>query len=86
VPKADKLLCSKVKIGDEVRTIVSGIAKFYKPEDMVGRKVVVVTNLPPRKMRGIVSEGMLLCAFSDDDSKLTLLTVAEDMESGAEIG
>jgi methionyl-tRNA synthetase len=86
VPKADKLLCSKVKIGDEVRTIVSGIAKFYKPEDMVGRKVVVVTNLPPRKMRGIVSEGMLLCAFSDDDSKLTLLTVSEDMESGAEIG
>jgi methionyl-tRNA synthetase len=53
---------------------------------MVGRKVVVVTNLPPRKMRGIVSEGMLLCAFSDDDSKLTLLTVSEDMESGAEIG
>lgn len=86
VKKSDKLLCSKVKIGSGVRTIVSGIANYYSPEDMVGRKVVVVTNLPPRKMCGIVSEGMLLCAFSGDDSKLTLLTVSENIESGSEIG
>lgn len=84
VEGADKLLKSKIKIGDEVRTIVSGIAKHYAPEDMVGKKVVVVTNLPPRKMRGVMSEGMILAA-SDESGILNLLTVDGDIENGAEI-
>lgn len=84
VEGADKLLKSRIKIGDEVRTILSGIAKHYSPEDMVGKKVVVVTNLPPRKMRGVMSEGMILAA-SDKDGKLNLVTVDGNIEDGAEI-
>jgi len=74
-PKADKLLVFKVDIGSEVRQIVSGIAKFYKPEELVGKKVVVVKNLTPIKLRGEDSCGMLLCAANDDDSALELLNV-----------
>lgn len=73
-PKADKLLVFKVNIGDEIRQIVSGIAKFYKPEDLVGKKVVVVKNLKPVNLRGVKSEGMLLCACTDDDSSLELIS------------
>ena len=69
VPKADKLLCSQVKIGSQVRQIVSGIRSTYSPEEMVGKKVMVLVNLQPRKIRGLVSEGMLLCA-EDADGKL----------------
>ena len=65
--KADKLLVSKIDIGGEVRQIVSGIAKHIKPEDFVGKKVVVVTNLKPCKIRGEESEGMILCAENDKD-------------------
>ncbi len=84
VEKSDKLLKSKVDIGNgEVRTVLSGIAKHYSPEDMVGRTVVMVKNLPPRKMRGIESEGMLLCA--SDKNGLKLLTVSGEIEAGAEI-
>ena len=86
VPKADKLLMSTLKVGDTERVVVSGIAKFYTPEEMVGKKVVLLANLAPRKIRGVESHGMLLCAASADDSKLSLLTVDSDMEDGCEIG
>ena len=82
VPKANKLLVSKIKIGDEVRQIVSGIAAYYKPEEFVGKKVVVVTNLKPVKLRGILSEGMVLCA-SDDEGKLVAVGPLGEMVSGA---
>ena len=85
VPKADKLLMSTLKVGDTERVVVSGIAKFYTPEEMVGKKVVLA-NLAPRKIRGVESHGMLLCAANADDSKLSLLTVDSDMEDGCEIG
>ena len=86
VPKADKLLMSTLKVGDTERIVVSGIAKFYTPEEMVGKKVVLLANLVPRKIRGVESHGMLLCAANADDSKLSLLTVDSDMEDGCEIG
>lgn len=86
VPKADKLLMSTLKVGDTERMVVSGIAKFYTPEEMVGKKVVLLANLAPRKIRGVESHGMLLCAANADDSKLSLLTVDSDMEDGCEIG
>lgn len=86
VPKADKLLKSTLKVGDTERIVVSGIAKFYTPEEMVGKKVVLLANLAPRKIRGVESHGMLLCAANADDSKLSLLTVDSDIEDGCEIG
>ena len=86
VPKADKLLMSTLKVGDTERVVVSGIAKFYTPEEMVGKKVVLLANLAPRKIRGVESHGMLLCAANADDSRLSLLTVDSDMEDGCEIG
>ncbi len=84
VPKADKLLCSQVRIGSQVRQIVSGIRSSYTPEEMVGKKVMVLMNLAPRKMAGVVSEGMLLCA-EDASGNLALMTPEKDMPSGAEI-
>ena len=84
VEKSDKLLKSTVRIGEETRTVVSGIAKFYKPEDMVGKKVVMITNLKPAKLRGIVSEGMILCA-EDESGNLCLLAPEKDMPSGSGI-
>ena len=84
VEKSDKLLKSTVKIGNETRTVVSGIAKFYKPEEMVGKKVVMITNLKPAKLRGIVSEGMILCA-EDENGNLKLLAPEGDIEDGSGI-
>ena len=84
VEKSDKLLKSTVKIGNETRTVVSGIAKFYTPEEMVGKKVVMITNLKPAKLRGILSEGMLLCA-EDEEGNLALLTPEKAMPSGSGI-
>ena len=84
VPKADKLLCSQVKIGSQVRQIVSGIRSTYSPEEMVGKKVMVLVNLQPRKIRGLVSEGMLLCA-EDADGRLSLVAPEKEMPAGAEI-
>ncbi|MGN0438908.1 MAG: methionine--tRNA ligase [Lachnospiraceae bacterium] len=84
VPKSKKLLCSQVKIGSEVRQIVSGIKNQFSPEDMVGKKVVVVTNLKPAKLAGVESQGMILCA-EDADGKLSLVTTADDIPHGAEI-
>ena len=84
VPKSKKLLCSQVKIGSQVRQILSGIKAHYTPEEMVGKKVMVVTNLKPAKLAGMVSEGMLLCA-EDADGNLSLMTPEKDMPAGAEI-
>lgn len=83
-PDADKLLVFKVKIGSDRRTIVSGIKKWYKPEDLVGKKVVVLANLKPRKIRGIESKGMILSAENGDD--LSVITVLNDVQEGADIG
>ena len=85
VPNSKKLLCSQVKMGSEVRQIVSGIRPKYSAAEMVGKKVVVVANLKPAKLAGVVSEGMLLCA-EDDKGELALLTAEKDMPNGAEIG
>ena len=87
VEKADKLLQFKLKMGDEIRTVVSGIAKFYEsPEELVGKKLVLVANLAPKKIRGIMSHGMLLSAATDDDSLLQVLQVThEDIPSGATV-
>ena len=85
VEKADKLLCSKIDVGEDTpRTIVSGIAKYYTPEEMVGKQVVVVTNLKPVKLRGIMSQGMILCA-SDEEGKLCLVSPIDGMKPGSEI-
>lgn len=84
VEKSDKLLVSKIKIGDDVRQIVSGIAKYYKPEEMIGKKVVVVTNLKPVKLRGVLSEGMVLAA-SDDDGNLNLISPDGNIKDGSEV-
>ncbi len=84
VPKSKKLLCSKVKIGSEVRQIVSGIKAHYSPEDMVGKKVVVVTNLKPAKLAGVESQGMILCA-EDAEGNLSLVTTEKEVPHGAEI-
>lgn len=84
VPKSKKLLCSQVKIGSQVKQIVSGIKAFYSPEEMVGKKVMVLVNLKPAKLAGVLSEGMLLCA-EDVDGNLTLMTPEREMPSGAEI-
>lgn len=84
VEKADKLLKSQIKIGNEVRQIVSGIAKYYTPEEMVGKKVIVVCNLKPVKLRGILSEGMILAA-SDENGNLVLASTDKDIESGAKV-
>ena len=85
VKGSKKLLCSKVKIGSQVKQILSGIRPHYAPEEMVGKKVMVLVNLAPRQMAGLVSEGMLLCA-EDAEGNLALLTPEKDMPAGAEIG
>ena len=84
VEKSKKLLCSQVKIGSQVKQIVSGIRKYYSPEEMVGKKVMVLVNLKPAKLAGVLSEGMLLCA-EDAEGNLALLKPEKDMPSGAEI-
>ena len=84
-PKADRLLVEQVDLGDETRQIVSGIAKFFSPQEMVGRKVIVVSNLKPAKLRGVESQGMILCAASDDDSALDLATICKDLPNGTTV-
>lgn len=84
VPKADKLLQFKIDDGLETRTILSGIAKHFKPEELVGKQVCFIANLPPRTMRGIVSEGMILSA-EDNEGRLSLLTVQQAAKPGSEI-
>ena len=84
VKKSKKLLCSQVKIGSQVKQIVSGIQKHYTPEEMVGKKVMVLVNLKPAKLAGVLSEGMLLCA-EDENGTLALMTPDKEMPAGAEI-
>ena len=84
VKKAKKLLVSQIKIGAETRQIVSGIAKYYKPEEMIGKKVAVITNLKPCKLCGVESQGMILAA-GDDEGNLSVVTVDKDIISGSEI-
>ena len=84
VPKSKKLLCSQVKIGSQVKQIVSGIRKHYTPEEMVGKKVMVLVNLKQAKLAGVLSEGMLLCA-EDAEGNLALMTPEKAMPAGAEI-
>ena len=84
VPKSKKLLCSQVKIGTKTRQIISGIKAHYTPEEMVGKKVMVVTNLKPAKLAGMLSEGMILCA-EDAEGNLALMTPEKKMPAGAEI-
>ena len=84
VKKSKKLLCSQVKIGSEVKQIVSGIKAHYKAEEMVGKKVMVLVNLKPAKLAGVLSEGMLLCA-EDAEGKLALMVPEQEMPAGAEI-
>ncbi len=85
VEKSKKLLCSQVKMGSEVRQIVSGLRPYYTAEEMVGKKVVVVANLKPAKLAGVLSEGMLLCA-EDAEGKPVLLTAEKDVPNGVSIG
>jgi methionyl-tRNA synthetase len=84
VAKSKKLLCSQVRIGSQVKQIVSGIKAHYSPEEMVGKKVMVVVNLKPAKLAGVVSEGMLLCA-EDAEGNLSLMVPEKSMPAGAEI-
>jgi methionyl-tRNA synthetase len=84
-PKADKLLLIKVDLGTEQRQIVAGIRGYHKPEDLVGKNVVVVANLQPRMMRGYESQGMLLAASSDSRDKVIVVTVDGDIPPGAKV-
>ena len=84
VKKSKKLLCSQVRIGSEVKQIVSGIKAHYTPEQMVGKKVMVLVNLKPAKLAGVLSEGMLLCA-EDEKGELSLMVPEKAMPAGAEI-
>lgn len=85
VKKSKKLLCSQVKIGSQVRQILSGIKAWYTPEEMVGKKVMVVTNLKPAKLAGMISEGMILCT-EDAEGNVVLMQPEKDVPAGAEIG
>lgn len=83
---ADKLLKLTISLGDMgERTLAAGIAQHYAPEELVGRKIVVVANLAPRKLRGIESQGMLLAASPSDDSKIVLLSLEKEIEEGSKI-
>ncbi len=84
VKKSKKLLCSQVKIGNQVKQIISGIKQYYKAEEMVGKKVMVLVNLKPAKLAGLMSEGMLLCA-EDENGELSLMVPEKEMPAGAEI-
>ena len=84
-PKADKLLVEQIDLGDETRQIVSGIAQFYKPEELLGKKVIVVMNLKPAVLRGVESQGMILCAASEDKKDLDIVTITKELVNGTEV-
>ena len=84
LPKSDKLLKSTIFDGERERTTLSGIAQWYTPEEMIGKKVVIVANLAPRKMRGVVSEGMILASSVGDDAKVVFID--SDVPAGSRIG
>ena len=83
--KSKKLLCSQVKIGNEVRQILSGIHQWYEPEQMVGKKVMVLTNLAPRKMAGLESQGMILAAEDASGNLSVMVPEKQEIQAGAEI-
>jgi methionyl-tRNA synthetase len=85
VENADKLLKNTIEMGNEIRTIVSGIAKYYTPEEIIGKTVVVVSNLAPRKLRGIESQGMLLCGVDEEKDIVSLVTLDKPLPSGKEV-
>jgi methionyl-tRNA synthetase len=85
IPKADKLLRLEVDLGYEKRQILSGIAEWYTPEELIGKRIVVIANLAPRKMRGLESHGMLLAASNGEDGKPILATFAEDIALGSRL-
>lgn len=85
VPNSRKLIRLIVDLGDEKRQILAGLAKWYKPEDFIGKYVIVVANLKPKRMAGLVSQGMLLAAGCTDDAKPVLLTVSEEVNPGEKI-
>jgi methionyl-tRNA synthetase len=85
VPGADKLYQLKVRLGAEERQLVAGVAPYYKPEELVGKRILVLANLEPKKIRGLESKGMLLAAVSDDQSKVVLCTVDREIEDGTKI-
>lgn len=82
-PKAERLLVEQIDLGSETRQIVSGIAKNFKPEEIIGKKVIVVTNLKPVKLRGVESQGMILCASNEED--LDILTIVKDLPNGTKV-
>lgn len=84
VENADKLLKFSVEVGNEVRTIVSGVANYYKPEELLNKNVVIVANLKPRKIRGIESVGMILYA-EDENDNICFVTPSKDMPSGSQV-
>jgi methionyl-tRNA synthetase len=85
IPKADKLLRLEVDLGYETRQILSGIAEWYAPEELIGRRIVVITNLAPRKMRGLESHGMLLAASDGDHGRPVLATFGEEIALGSRL-
>ncbi len=84
-PNADKLLVLKVDLGDEQRQIVAGLKAFYEPESLVGKNLLIVANLAPRKMRGLESQGMLLAASTDDHSQVIIATTDADIAPGSAV-
>ena len=82
-PGADKLLVLKVDIGDEVRTVVAGIKKYYSKEELIGKKIVLFTNLEQKELRGIKSEGMILAAVQGNDEKIILLSPEKNINNGS---
>jgi methionine--tRNA ligase beta chain len=84
-PNADKLLVLKVDLGDEQRQIVAGLKRHYAPSDLVGRNIVVVANLAPRKMRGLESQGMLLAACTENESQVVVISPADDVPPGTAV-
>ncbi|MCE4605879.1 MAG: methionine--tRNA ligase subunit beta [Desulfurococcales archaeon] len=85
VPTSRKLIRLIIDLGEEKRQILAGLAKWYKPEDLLGKEVIVITNLKPKRMAGLVSQGMVLAAGCSEESKPVLLTVEEDVEPGEKI-
>ncbi len=84
-PAADKLMVLQVNVGSETRQILAGIRGHYEPEQLVGRQIIIVANLAPRKMRGLESQGMLLAASNDDHSQIILLTPEREIAPGAKV-
>jgi len=84
-PKADKLIVLQVDLGSEQRQIIAGLRGHYEPAELVGKQIVVLTNLPPRNMRGLESQGMLLAGVTDDQASVVLLTTEKELPPGAKV-